>query len=247
MDRIKQLRTSQKVILGFVLFVLVAGAAALFFGFNKTAAQQATNQPSTATKPVECHVIVKGYTITSSGPVDACNFTLDLSQSALRDDLQEIKQMLSTLAGQKSIDELKSILEKLDGKVADKSDVSTIVGHLDQLIARGYETKFGFGAKFGTPIFSTSLTKQVGDLNVQAMGYASLPSDAALPKLCGEVGAGRELVLGLGTCLQNTNIQRYVTLGYRLKPFNGFAPTMGVEFSEKGISVSVVVNGTGIR
>jgi hypothetical protein len=243
-QRFQSLRRFHKFLLSAVVCALVFGAVFAVTALNKSASQSATAQTAEVAK---CNVSVQGYTVSSTGSTAACNFTLDLSQSGLQQDLESIKQMLAMLPGQKSVNEIKDILETIGAKVADKQDVTKIVDKLDDLSDRGYEARFGFGSKLGTAVFATSLTKQVGKVNFKATGYASLPSDANLPKLCGEVGAGQDVTLGLGACLDKELIQRYITLGYQLKPFNGFTPTVGLEFSDKGISASLVVNGQGIR
>ncbi len=243
-QRFQSLRRSHKFLLGLVAFALVCTGVFGVSALNKSENQQATAQTA---EPAKCNVSVQGYTVSSTGPTAACNFTLDLTQSGLQQDLESIKQTLATLPGQKSVNEIKDILETIGAKVADKQDVTKIVDKIDNLAERGYEAKFGFGSKLGTAVFATSLTKHVGNVNFQAMGYASLPSDANLPKLCGEVGAGQDLTLSLGACLDKELIQRYITLGYQLKAFNGFTPTIGLAFSDKGISASLVVNGQGIR
>jgi hypothetical protein len=224
-------------------------------GISKLSAisSQPTTAPAQSTKEqeaVKCTVHVEGYTVYSSGSAAACNFTLDLSQSALRGDLEGIKQALAALPGQKSIEEIKLALEELKSSlksVADKGDVAQLLGELETLVTRGFDARFGFGSKFGSAVFATSLGKQVGDLSVQATGFASLPSDAGRPHLCGEVGAGQQLTLGLGACLHNDQIQRYVTLGYHLPLFEGYTTTTGLEFTERGISLSFVIVGQGIR
>jgi hypothetical protein len=243
-QRFQSLRNSHKFLLGLSVFALVTVGVLAVSALNQAENQQATAQTS---EPGKCNVTVQGYTVNSSGPIAACNFTLDLSQSKLQEDLGSIKQMLASLPGQKSINEIKDILETISSKIADKQDINKVVDKLDTLADRGFEAQFGFGSKLGTAVFATSLSKHVGELNVQAVGYASLPSDANLPRLCGEVGAGQNLTLGLGACLDKEVIQRYVSLGYQLTPFNGFTPTMGLEFSDKGIAVSFVVSGKGIR
>ena len=170
MKYISKLRAMPKILIGLALVVFLAAGIFMAFGFDQSRSQPATAQTALS---APCVVTVKDYTISSTGPTDACNFTLDLSQSGLRNDMETIKKVLATLPGEKSIEAIKSILRGL----ADKSDVDALLTRLDSLNARGYETKFGFGSKLGAAVFATSFSKRVGDLSLQASGYASLPSD----------------------------------------------------------------------